>query len=632
MTTTTSPAAIDYTSRDYASLRTSMLAHAQSVAPEWAGARGQGDPNDLGVVLIEALAFQGDILSYYTDRVANEAFLSTATRRESVLAHAESLGYTPRSATSATVDLSVAVTTTEDVVVPAGFQVSTNPEEGYEAIVFETLSDTVFPGGADGAAVTTTLTINAAEGVLVEDEIVGTSCGDLDSEFTLNSTPVIASSVVIRIVERPDDPGQVWFPVNNLLDVTGTDNAYSFSVGEGDSFTMRFGDDVNGRVPPRGAVIHARYRLGGGTDGNVEDGTLTEVVNPNDIFFPGTTEGGETILDGGAGGGTAADNPPVIVVTNPQPAAGGTDSESVDSIRANTPKALRARERAVSLADYEALALTIPTVAIAKAKAVGQVYTNVTVYVSPAGGAQPSQEMLNAVVDYFGPRKMIGSTVVAATPQYVPVDLSVDVIVDSRYSQVLVRQLVTRAMADLLDFENVQFGGRVALSDIYTAAQGVEGVRNVLVLNLARAGQTGVTDVVLRDNELPVQGTFVLKATGGVVNSAGATMTGGSGTPSPSSIPVIDLLRNDPNSTHVELHWTPGANTTGWDILVSYLNAGGVVVTSTTAGPFATPIAVLDMPLIGGGRATQISFTTRAYNSNIGPAVSPTATTAYTNN
>lgn len=606
MTTTGLPA-IDYVSRDYASLREAMLAYAAVVAPDWKGAQ-IGDPNDFGVILIEALAYEGDVLSYYVDRLANEAFLASATQRSSVLAHAALLGYTPRSATAASADLTVTLTAPGGLTIPAGFQVGTTPAEGSDPIVFEILTDIVVPANVASQDVAVT----AVEGVTVDDEILGTSCGDLDATFTLGQTPVIADSLVIRVVERPEDPGQVWFAVNNLLDVAQSDNAYSYVLGGDDSLTIKFGDGTSGRVPPRGAVIHAHYRVGGGTDGNVNAGSLTEIIDPTDILLPvGVTA------------------PPVVAVVNPTAAGGGTDSESIDSIRQNVPRSLRAHDRAVSLADYEALALTVPAVQIAKAKAVGQVYTNITIFIAPPGGAQPSQSMLNSVVDYFSTRKMVGATVVAATPQYVPIDVELSIIVDDRYSQTLVQQRVQTALEALLAFETVDFGGRFSLADIYTAAQAVEGVRNVIISKLVRAGGSGAADIVLRDNELPSVGTLLLHATGGVVNSGASTASGGAGTASASTAPVIDIQRCDPNSMHLEMHWTAGANTTQWDIVVSYLNSANVVLLSTIAGPYTTPSAVIDLPLTGDGRVVNVTFRTRAYNGNVGPVLSPATTTAY---
>lgn len=616
-TTTTTPVAIDYTSKDYAGFRESMLSFAQTLLPDWKGA-ANGDPNDFGVVILEAVAYEGDILSYYGDRIANESFLSTATQRGSVLAHAALLDYAPRSATAASTTVTFTVTSPDaDVTLPAGFQVETQSDGTNDTLIFETTQDITITASSSP----TSVDVPAVEGETIGDETVATSCGDLDEAYTLASTPVILDSVQIRVIEDPADTvGNIWFVVNNLLDAGATDNAYSISLDENDAATIQFGDGVNGRVPPRGAVIHATYRVGGGADGNVEAGTIIDVVDPTDVVYaPGVDP--TTV------------QPPLITVTNATAATGGTDPEDVSSIRDNAPRALRARDRAVSLSDYEALALSVPTVQIAKAKAVSTVYTNVILYVAPPGGAQPDQATLNAVVAYFQTRKLANVTVVAAGPIYVSIDVELQIDVDPRYSQVDVKQAVRNALQNLLSFDNVDFGGRVSLSSVYTVASNVPGVRSVLVSNLSRDGIPQASDVVLRENELPLQGQFTLIASGGVINSGSGDIIGDGSTtvePGAATAPVISLMRCDPNSTHVELYWTAGTNTDYWDVVVLYVNSSAEVVSSTTVGPFDRPQAVLDLPLIGHGRATEIRFLTQAYNANAGPVNSPVTVTTYT--
>ena len=601
---------IDYTSRDFASLRESMLAFAAGELPTWAGARTR-DANDFGVMLLEAVAYQGDILSYYVDRVANEAFLATATQRASVLAHAAALDYTPRPATAATTLLQFTVDTAATLVIPAGFQVTTS-ENDAALVTFETTADvTVATGGAP-------VTVLAVEGVSVPDEIVGTACGEQNENFTLQQNPVVASSLAVRVVEAPGSSGTIWQVVSNLLEAGPTDNVYMLRSNEDSSLAIELGDNVNGRIAPRGAVVHVSYRVGGGEAGNVDTGKLTSIVNESAYHYvnPAVTPA----------------VPPLINVVNQNPAIGGTDAESIESIRVNAPLSLRAQKRAVSLADYEVLALTVPTAQVAKAKAVASVYTNVTLYVAPPGGGQPTAAGLDAVVSYFSDKVLAGVTVVAASPSYVGVDVAVSVEIDARYSQTATTNAVRNAMAEMLNFETVTFGARIALSDVFATLASVPGVLHVLVSKMARAGQAGASDVVLRENELPVVGQIDLIANGGTLPSAtSVTVVGGSVTqPTASTVPAIAVIRCDPNSTHVELTWTAGANTTYWDVQVSYLNDTSAVIDERLFGSFSTPQAVLDLPLFGIGRASLISFRTRAYNGAAGPALSPSVAVPYT--
>ena len=72
--------AVDYTNKDFASLRQAMLALARYRLPEWT----DQSPSDLGILLVDLFAYMGDVVLYYQDRIASESFLQTAGERRSV--------------------------------------------------------------------------------------------------------------------------------------------------------------------------------------------------------------------------------------------------------------------------------------------------------------------------------------------------------------------------------------------------------------------------------------------------------------------------------------------------------------------------------------------------------------------
>ncbi|HYR10124.1 MAG TPA: putative baseplate assembly protein [Longimicrobium sp.] len=80
---------IDYLAKDYASFRQLMLDRMALVLPDWR----ERSPADLGIVLVEMLAYVGDYLSWQQDAVATEAYLGTARLRTSVRRHARLLDY-----------------------------------------------------------------------------------------------------------------------------------------------------------------------------------------------------------------------------------------------------------------------------------------------------------------------------------------------------------------------------------------------------------------------------------------------------------------------------------------------------------------------------------------------------------
>jgi hypothetical protein len=80
---------INYLAKDYASFRQLMLDRMAVLAPQWT----TRNPADLGIALVEMLAYVGDHLSYQQDAVGTEAYLGTARRRTSVRRHARLVDY-----------------------------------------------------------------------------------------------------------------------------------------------------------------------------------------------------------------------------------------------------------------------------------------------------------------------------------------------------------------------------------------------------------------------------------------------------------------------------------------------------------------------------------------------------------
>ena len=79
----------NYLARDYSGLRQLLLDRLSVTIPDWT----ERKVPDMGIALVEVLAYLGDHLSYYQDAVGTEAYLGTARRRISVRRHARLLDY-----------------------------------------------------------------------------------------------------------------------------------------------------------------------------------------------------------------------------------------------------------------------------------------------------------------------------------------------------------------------------------------------------------------------------------------------------------------------------------------------------------------------------------------------------------
>lgn len=107
-------AVIDYTTRDYATLRRQLLDRMTLTTPNWV----ERHAADLGVTAVEVLAYVGDQLEYQLDAVATEAYIDTARKRVSVRRHARLVDYTMHDGCNARALLTATVDA--DLELPAG--------------------------------------------------------------------------------------------------------------------------------------------------------------------------------------------------------------------------------------------------------------------------------------------------------------------------------------------------------------------------------------------------------------------------------------------------------------------------------------------------------------------------------
>ena len=436
---------IDYTSRDYTAIREDLLALIDQFTPEWTNR----DPIDLGMTLVELFSYLGDIINFYTDRAANEGFLATASQRDSLLRIAQMIGYVPTSISAASVELTFSNSTEAAVVIPARTQIATSSVvNGLNTqIVFETDSAITVPAqvsGVDGTQV-----VSATQGVTSVDKVLGVSSGAPSQVFRIPDAGVVISSIEVTI------NGVSYNYSAFLLDNTIYDPVFT-TTNDAEGYTyVVFGDGVGGRIPPAAASIYVTYRVSDGAAGNVPSQTLTTFL---------------TNVEAG------------VTVYNTDPATGGADEESSDSIRYNAPRALRSLTRAVSLKDYTYLALQVP--GVAKANADSSNYTSVTLYLSPFGDPGVSAgvpttaftALANKVATYFVDKTPPNTSLTILPPTYVDVDLEMTVHVLPQYQQSVVTSKALAAVRELFTAENSFFADVLPVQYLLSAVSAVAGV------------------------------------------------------------------------------------------------------------------------------------------------------------
>jgi hypothetical protein len=100
----------------------------------------EGIDGDYQTMFVELWAYLADVLTFYQERIANEAFIGTATQRDSLLRLTSLINYRPSPGAAAAGLIAFTAAKNAAVAVPAGFRVGSRAQAGKPAVVFETSS------------------------------------------------------------------------------------------------------------------------------------------------------------------------------------------------------------------------------------------------------------------------------------------------------------------------------------------------------------------------------------------------------------------------------------------------------------------------------------------------------------
>ncbi len=496
---------IDYMARDYQSFLQAMRELIPYKLPEW---KNYANEADFGNALLELFAYMGDILSYYQDRVANESFLGTARTRRSILHHLSLIGYQLATAAPAAASLNLTVpgNVTSQVTLSKGDAFATKSQKTRPSVRFEYTGDVPLVidfGNLSDPQITTTQDANGKiirrtftgllveEGRLVKDEVLGISDGTPNQRFTLSHAGIIlrslgqAAQVNKDILLTSELAGviQEWTLQESLAFSHDEQRDYVVAIDEEDRATIILGDGAFGKIPDKGAIIKATYRTGGGLVGNVAADTIQTIVGAPQLALIGAQ------------------------VTNPAPATGGAERESIEHAVQQAPAVFRSLKRAVTADDYRALALRYK--GVGKVRAEPTNWNIVTLFVAPEGGGQVSDVLEANLLAYFEDKRPVSTIIEIADVDYVRIYVTAQVQVQSYYSRERIKAQVQAAAGNLLGFEHVDFAQPVYLSKFYEKIEELEGVEYVNISEFRRQDQPAKTveptgKIILGTNEIPI--------------------------------------------------------------------------------------------------------------------------------
>ena len=317
---------------------------------------------------------------------------------------------------------------------------------------------------------------------IVKNEMLGRTAGTPGEAFTLNRTPLIAGQDDLILEVSSPDGWERWTRVETFANRGPQEKIFCLDNVTGE---LRFGPIVRqpdgstrsyGATPPSGSNLRVpEYRAGGGVAGNVDAGALR--LLRTSIPFISKAE-------------------------NIHPAVGGVDPETIADLKARAAIDLRARNRAVSTADFELLTQQAsPSLVRTKCLNGADFGSPGTVLVLVVPDIQPGrvpfellrprEETLASVKKFIDERRLVGTTIRIEPPRYMGVSVAARLAVHSHADQEQVLTAADDAVANFLhplhggyDGTGWPFGRDVSVGDIYSVLQQVPGLMYVDVARL----------------------------------------------------------------------------------------------------------------------------------------------------
>lgn len=287
--------------------------------------------------IVNLLAYNTQYNGFYLNMHASERFLSTAQRRENVVAIAKNLGYTPHSPKGGvtTLDLVMTPSLTENapaaITVPkyTVFKCSTDDEtftlyteESY-TFSLQNITPTNPPG--QPAVFRYVGTVGVFEGKKFTQNFIIS----LDQNGVVLSNKDVQTDKLLVVVTDGSTSSE-WTQVSDISQLTKDSNVFFIEEVVGQKTRIYFGDNVIGKRPNNGSSVSITYFT---TKGSLANGAADISVSDS---IPGTSE---------------------IIISNSTTAKvqSGVDIESIDSIRANAPLLFASQNRAVTTNDFKTL-------------------------------------------------------------------------------------------------------------------------------------------------------------------------------------------------------------------------------------------------------------------------------------
>lgn len=384
-------------------------------------------------LILDILAYNSYQNAFYTNMVGNEMFLDSAQIRDSVVSRAKMLDYIPTSAKSATTQMIVTYDDESDndsISLPEGsvFKVTAESGEVFEFVTNETYNFY--------KALNYVETIDVYEGTRTQQTFAVSSVNPV--KYVLNNKNIDLDSLKVEVVEFLGSSNtEVYVKANNIENVKSDSTVYFVQEVNDQEYELYFGDGNLGKELQNGNIVNVNYIVSSGEVAN-------EIREISDW---------------------AAENDNVTINSVLARTTGGTEVESIESIKFNAPKNYESQNRAVLEEDYRRLLLRdfpqlINSVRIwGGEKNIPPVYGKVFLSIQPKGSAtilsSTQKESLRKDLKKYN---VMTNEIEFVDPSYNYIIPDVTVYYDSNKTSLNSGQIAAKVAQTIQNFETTYLG------------------------------------------------------------------------------------------------------------------------------------------------------------------------------
>ena len=273
-------------------------------------------------ILLDTLAYNTHYLGFNANMVANEMFLDSASLRSSIVSHAKMLGYEVSSARAPKAIINISLSTGKTTATMGAGTAFTTTVNG-TSYQFVTIADVT--GASTGNAIPFDST-EIYEGTYVTSKYLVDS-SDVDQRFVITDNRADTTTLTVKVqASSSDSTTTTYTKATDISQLSRSSTVYFLQEVEAGKFEVYFGDGIVSQALSDGNIVTLSYVVTNKTQAN----GASSFSSPS-----------------------AIDTVTTITITTVGNASGGSEAETLQSIKLNAPLDFAAQGRAVTTEDYK---------------------------------------------------------------------------------------------------------------------------------------------------------------------------------------------------------------------------------------------------------------------------------------